>query len=58
MGDGFQGLDATIFIEAFGTAVTNTITLFAGLLPLGLTVFAATWGVRKAMQFFKGTTAS
>lgn len=39
---------------AVQTAVTSTIGMFAALLPIALTVFAATWGVRKAIKFFKG----
>lgn len=35
------------------TTVTDTITMFGELLPIALTVFAFTWGVRKAMRFFK-----
>lgn len=38
------------------TAVTSTITMFMALLPIALTVFAATWGVRRAMKFFKGAS--
>lgn len=36
------------------TAATDTIELILGLLPIALTVFAVTWGVRKGMKFFKG----
>jgi hypothetical protein len=36
------------------TAVSDTIGMMMGLLPIALTVFAATWGVKKAISFFKG----
>lgn len=36
------------------TAVNDTLAMMADLLPIALTVFAATWGVRKAIRFFKG----
>lgn len=42
-----------IILSSLGDVITDTITIFAGLLPLALTVFAAVWGVRKAMSFFR-----
>lgn len=48
--------DASVITSSFQTAVTDTLTLFAGLLPIALTIFAAVWGTRKAMQFFKTST--
>ncbi|WP_323480924.1 hypothetical protein [Acinetobacter baumannii] len=48
------GIDSAAVVTAVTAAVTNTITLMSSLLPIALTVFAATWGVRKAMRFFKG----
>lgn len=50
------GIDASVVTGAFTTAVNSTITMMAGLLPVGLTVFATVWGVRKAIRFFKATT--
>lgn len=38
------------------TAVTDTINMMMAILPIGLTVFATVWGVKKAMRFFKSTT--
>lgn len=51
------GLAALDLVGAFTTATGDVMQLFAQLLPLALGIFAATWGVRKAMRFFKGTTA-
>ena len=51
-----KGLDAATITSSFTTAVGNTLELFAALLPIALTVFAAVWGIRKAMQFFKAST--
>lgn len=41
---------------AVGQAVTDTLALMAGLLPIALSVFAMVWGVRKAMRFFKAAS--
>lgn len=41
---------------AVQSAVTDTLEMFAAVLPIGLTVFAALWGIRKAIRFFKSTT--
>lgn len=43
----------TIVSTAVQKTVNETINMFAELLPIALTVFAFTWGVRKAMRFFK-----
>ncbi|MOA32592.1 hypothetical protein D3C78_1538270 [compost metagenome] len=43
----------TVVKTAVQTTVTDTITMFGELLPIALTVFAFTWGVRKGMRFFK-----
>lgn len=48
-------IDPSIVTGAVTSAVTNTIQMFAALLPIALTVFAATWGIRKAIRFFKAT---
>lgn len=42
-----------IVSTAFQSTVNDTISMFGELLPIALTVFAFTWGVRKAMRFFK-----
>lgn len=44
---------ATVVKTAIQTTVNDTIAMFGELLPIALTVFAFTWGVRKAMRFFK-----
>ena len=51
-----DGIDPSVVTSAVSTAVQNTITMMAGLLPLALTVFAATWGIRKAIRFFKASS--
>jgi hypothetical protein len=38
------------------SAVTDTISYMSALLPIGLTVFAVVWGVKKAIRFFKGAS--
>lgn len=45
---------ATTVTSSVQTAVTSTISMFAALLPIALTIFASTWGVKKAIRFFKG----
>lgn len=47
---------STTVSTAVQTAVTDTLEMFAAVLPIGLTVFAALWGIRKAIKFFKSTT--
>lgn len=47
------GLDPTTVVDGVQTAVSQTFTMIAGLLPIALTVFAALWGVKKAIGFFK-----
>lgn len=47
---------ATTVTTAMQTAVTDTLTMFAALLPVALTVFAAIWGTKKGISFFKSTT--
>lgn len=56
-GGGGTGLSSLDLVGAFTTATADVMQLFAQLLPIALGIFAATWGVRKAMKFFKGTTA-
>lgn len=51
------GIDAATIIASFTTASADVLALMAGLLPVALGIFATTWGVRKAMRFFKSTTA-
>lgn len=41
---------------AVQSAVADTLEMFAAVLPIGLTVFAALWGIKKAIRFFKATT--
>jgi hypothetical protein len=53
-GGGTTGIDTSAVITAVQTAVTDTIGLMTSLLPIALSIFAATWGIRKAMRFFKG----
>jgi hypothetical protein len=36
------------------TAVTETLNMVLALLPIALTILAATWGTKKAVRFFKG----
>lgn len=40
---------------AVQSAVNDTISLFMAILPIALSVFAVTWGVRRAMRFFKSS---
>lgn len=51
--DTLPKLDTSTVTSALGSAVSDTISLFGSLLPYALTVFAAVWGVKKAMTFFK-----
>lgn len=47
-------IDSTAVTTAVSGAVSDTIALMTSLLPYALTIFAAIWGVKKAMRFFKG----
>jgi putative effector of murein hydrolase len=47
---------ASTLTTSVQTAVTDTISYMSALLPIGLTVFAVTWGVKKAIRFFKGAS--
>lgn len=47
-------MDVTTVTTSIQTAVTSTLDMMSALLPIALTVFAATWGVKKAIRFFKG----
>lgn len=49
-------MDATAVTSAVQTVVTQTLGMISGLLPIALTVFGATWGVKKAIRFFKGAS--
>lgn len=51
-----MGIDASVIISAFTTASADVLVLMAGLLPVALGIFATSWGVKKAMKFFKATT--
>jgi len=54
MGTGGAGVSMGAAVKtAVQSAVTDTIGMFGELLPIALTVFAATWGVKKAMTFFR-----
>lgn len=44
-------------IEGFTTTSADVLLLFAQLIPIGLGIFAVSWGVRKGIGFFKKTTA-
>lgn len=55
MPEGSVGIDSSAVVSAVTTAVGDTIGLMTSLLPIALTVFAAMWGIRKAMKFFKST---
>lgn len=55
MENGITKLDPTIVTNAVTGAVNDTIVMFGSILPIALTIFAAVWGVRKAMQFFRTT---
>jgi hypothetical protein len=48
------GIDPAVVTSSVQSAVTDTIGMMSSLLPIALTIFAATWGVRKAIRFFKG----
>lgn len=51
------GIDwAQTVTEAVQTAVSDTLEMFAAVLPIALTVFAVSWGVKRAIRFFKGAT--
>lgn len=56
MGTGGTGIDSSAVVTAVTTAVNNTVGLMTDLLPIALTIFAATWGIKKAMRFFKGAS--
>lgn len=49
-------MDVSEITSAFSSMVTDTISLFMGILPVALTVFATVWGVQKAIRFFKTAT--
>lgn len=53
MGDPTMGSQV---VAAVQTAVNDTIAMMMDLLPIALTVFAAVWGVKKAIRFFKGAS--
>lgn len=48
-------LDTASVVSAVSGAVGDTLDLMVDLLPYALAVFAAIWGVRKAIRFFKAT---
>lgn len=41
--------------EGLNAAVTDFVGYVTAILPLGLTVFGAIWGTKKAMGFFRTT---
>lgn len=41
--------------SGLNTAITDFVGYVTAILPLGLTVFGAVWGTRKAMNFFRTT---
>lgn len=51
-----EGIDPSVVTGAVSDAVKNVLAMFSGLLPLALAVFAATWGIRKAIRFFKASS--
>lgn len=48
-------IDSSAIIGSFGSAVTTTIELIMGLVPLALTIFTTIWAIKLAMRFFRGT---
>lgn len=51
-----SGIDSKVVVDSVQSAVTHTISMMSSLLPVALTVFATTWGVKKAIRFFKGAS--
>lgn len=49
--------DSSAVVSGLTTATTNVLGLMMDLLPIALGVFAATWGVKKAIGFFKKNAA-
>ena len=47
----------TAVSTSFQTVATDTIALFATILPIGLGVFTAMWAIKAAKKFFKGVGA-
>lgn len=47
---------AETITQSVQAAVNDVLDMFAAVLPIALTVFAVSWGVRKAIRFFKGAT--
>lgn len=56
MEQGF-GISTADVISGFSSAAGDVILMMTGLLPIALGVFATVWGIKKAIQFFKSTTA-
>lgn len=48
-----SGINSEAVVAGVTTAVNDTLGLITDLLPLALTVFAAMWGIKKGIQFFK-----
>jgi hypothetical protein len=46
---------STALTDGLNQAVTDFVTYVTAILPIGLTVFGAIWGTKKAMSFFKTT---
>lgn len=44
---------ATSLTSGLQTAVNDFVVYVTAVLPLGLTVFGAVWGIKKAMGFFR-----
>lgn len=50
--------DASVLTNAIGTTVTNTITMFSALVPIGLAIFGAKFAWVKGVQFFSKLAAN
>lgn len=46
-------LDTSAVIAGVSNAVTETLSMITDLIPLAMTIFAALWGIKKAIGFFK-----
>lgn len=49
------GIETADVVSGFSSAAGDVLAMISGLLPVALGVFAAIWGIRKAMSFFKQT---
>lgn len=49
--------DSAAVVSGVTQAVNDTLGLAFDLVPLAMTVFAAMWGIKKAITFFKKASA-